>query len=246
MHASVRVVLASYPRWWKDRYGSETADLTEDLLADDDAHYLRVLVNLAVGSVLAWAHYRRPARPRMAMTPWGPVPDGGHRDAFGNRGLSPRSLQELEPGESVLGVMDAWKGSRLLATFPFSLVVLLVTWPLFTLLHPHGFTDSGDWIAPAMWSGLLAGCLVAKFLTSSTAVVIAVTSNGLAVFRMRGFTWRTDRLMMRLPAAAPRLVRTRGGLAEVDLAGARFRVRTKSFPLLRWVVGHAVDGTAPA
>ena len=115
---------------------------------------------------------------------------------------------------------------------------MIVIWEGLALIHHDGLVSDGNWIAPVMWGGLLVGCLVAKLLTSSAAFTIAVTSHGIAVFHMRGFTWRSHRLVMRLPAAPPRMVRTGAGAhAEVDLGGTRFWVRANSFPLLRWMVG---------
>ena len=237
MGTAVRVVLASYPMWWKERYGAETLDLTEDLLADGDARRLRVLLNLAVGSALAWVHYRRPERRRQfAGTAWGPVPDGGHRDVFGNRGLSPRSLEDLDPHETVLGVIDGWRGSPFLATYPLCIVLLIVASLVVGLVSPHGGLPLNS-VQILTWSALLAVTLVGKVLTSSAPVAIAVTSNGLAVFRMRTITRCRGSILLRLPAAPPSVVRTGASKVKLDLGGSTFWVVTKSFPLIRWMGG---------
>jgi len=237
MGTAVRLILASYPMWWKERYGVETADLTEDLLADDDARYLRVLLNLAVGSVLAWVHYRRPdRRPQFAGTTWGPVPDGGHRDVFGNRGLSPRSLEDLDPHETVLGVIDGWRGSPFLASYPLCLVLMIVASLVVGLVSPLGGLQLSS-VQILTWSALLAVTLAARVLTSSAPVAIAVTSNGLAVFRMRTITRCSGSIVMRLPATPPSVVRTGASKIKVDLGGPTFWVVTKSFPLIRWMGG---------
>jgi hypothetical protein len=249
MGTVVRVILASYPMWWKERYGTETADLTEDLLADGDARRLRVLVNLAVGSVLAWAHYRRSdRRPRFAGTLWGPVPDGGHRDIFGNRGLAPGSLDDLDPDETVLGVIDGWRGSPFLATFPPTMVLAIAFSLLLDLVFLHGSLRFSS-VQLVMWSAMLVVTLVGKVLTSSATITIAVTSNGLAVFRMGMFTRRTGSLVMRLPAAPPSVVRTGASKFKVDLGGPRFWVTSRSMPLIRWMGGQPGDvrgRTSPA
>jgi len=235
MGRAVRIALASYPMWWKERYGAETSDLTEDLLADDDARHVRVFLNLAVGSVLAWVHYRRPdRRPRFAGTPWGPVPDGGHRDVFGNRGLSPRSLEELDPDETVLGVIDGWRGSPFLAAYPLTMALLILVSLLVGLVLRHG-APRFDSVQILTWSALLAVTLAAKVLTSSATVAIAVTSNGLVVFRMRTFTRCSGSIVLRLPAAPPTVVRTGTYKIKVDLGGTTFWVVEKSLPLIRWM-----------
>jgi hypothetical protein len=246
MEAVVRLVLATYPMWWKERYGAETAELTEDLLADDGARHLRVLLNLVVGSVVAWVHYRRPARrPQLAGGPWGQVPDGGHRDVFGNRGLSARSLQDLEPDEVVLGVIDGWRRSPFLANYPPILVVMVVTMALTgtVVFHatPHVLLAQ---VLPLVV--LLAVGQTAKVLTSSAPVAIAVTSSGLAVYRMRTYSRRSRGIVTRLPAAPPVVVRTGASRIKVDVGGSTFWVADKSLPLIRWMGGHAggVDESA--
>ena len=238
MGTAVRCILASYPMWWKERYGAETADLTEDLLADDDARQLLVLLNLAMGSVLAWARYRRPDRgPRFAGTLWGPVPDGGHRDIFGNRGLTPGSLRDLEPEEAVLGVIDGWRGSPFLATYPPTMALVIAFSLFLDLVFPRREFRL-DSVQLLMWSALLAVTLVGKLLTSSAAVTIAVTSNGLAIFRMGMFTRRTGSMVMRLPGAPPSVAPHRSVAVQGGLGGPKFWVASKSMPLIRWMSGH--------
>ena len=198
MGTVVRVILASYPMWWKERYGTETADLTEDLLADGDARRLRVLVNLAVGSVL--------------------------------------------------GVIDGWRGSPFLATFPPTMVLAIAFSLLLDLVFLHGSLRFSS-VQLVMWSAMLVVTLVGKVLTSSATITIAVTSNGLAVFRMGMFTRRTGSLVMRLPAAPPSVVRTGASKFKVDLGGPRFWVTSRSMPLIRWMGGQPGDvrgRTSPA
>ena len=57
----VRLLLALYPPWWRQRYGKETRELTQELLADPDAHKLRTLGNLLFGAATAWTQIKRRA-----------------------------------------------------------------------------------------------------------------------------------------------------------------------------------------
>jgi hypothetical protein len=59
MRSLVRFALASYPPWWRHRYGEETTDLTEQLVAEPGAKRWRVLANLLFGSLRAWLQVRR-------------------------------------------------------------------------------------------------------------------------------------------------------------------------------------------
>ncbi len=115
MRSFVRLILAMYPPWWRRRYGEETGDLTDQLLAEPGANRFRVLGSLVFGSLVAWSQVRRIGdylKPETGPSPWGVIPQGSHRDIFGNRGLWPRSEAELEPGEVLLGVLDGVIGSK--------------------------------------------------------------------------------------------------------------------------------------
>lgn len=57
----VRFVLSLYPPWWRRRYGKETRELTEELLADPDVDKLRTLGNLLFGATTAWTQIKRRA-----------------------------------------------------------------------------------------------------------------------------------------------------------------------------------------
>ena len=48
----LRVLLALYPRAWRDRYGAELAGLTEDLINAGEIRPLSAVVNLAGGAAL--------------------------------------------------------------------------------------------------------------------------------------------------------------------------------------------------
>jgi capsular polysaccharide biosynthesis protein len=50
----LRVLLALYPRAWRDRYGAELAGLTEDLISAGEIRPLSAVVNLAGGAALEW------------------------------------------------------------------------------------------------------------------------------------------------------------------------------------------------
>ncbi len=55
MNYLVRFVLSLYPPWWRERYGKETQELTEQLLADPDANKVRTcphFVRIQVGQQL--------------------------------------------------------------------------------------------------------------------------------------------------------------------------------------------------
>lgn len=57
----VRFVLGLYPSWWRKRYGKETQEVTEELLADPDTNKVRILGSLLFGATTAWSHIRRRA-----------------------------------------------------------------------------------------------------------------------------------------------------------------------------------------
>jgi capsular polysaccharide biosynthesis protein len=50
----LRVLLALYPRAWRDRYGADLAGLTEDLISAGEIRPLSAVVNLARGAALEW------------------------------------------------------------------------------------------------------------------------------------------------------------------------------------------------
>jgi hypothetical protein len=238
MNTCIRLALASFPRWWKERYGTETAQLTEDVLADEASNRLRVLSDLTAGSIMAWAHYRRPQNlQRLAGgSPWGTVPDGGHRDLFGNRGLSPRSRQDLEPGEVVLSVFDGWRGSPILSNLPVVCGSTLITWLLMGAFNVSGRSWTVQIRVDVLVNfALFVTSAIVRHVTKSGTVSIAVTTEGLAIFRMRPLTNRTAELVRRMPAAPPTVVKTGTSRIKVDLGGRAFWLRTKSLPLIRWM-----------
>jgi hypothetical protein len=158
--------------------------------------------------------------------------------------LSDRSIQELDPDESVLGVIDGIQGSQLLATGPPVFVIMIVTWLLLDLFMQHvGPRSELTTLLPPVV--MLVISLVARRVTSSAVVAIAVTSNGLAVFRMRTYSRRSDRLVRRLPAAPPTVVRTGATRIKVDLGGPAFWVESRSLPLIRWMGGWGAAATGP-
>ena len=57
----LRVLLALYPRAWRDRYGAELAGLTEDLISAGEIRPLLAVFNLACGAAfwLLLFHSRR-------------------------------------------------------------------------------------------------------------------------------------------------------------------------------------------
>jgi hypothetical protein len=50
----LRVLLALYPRAWRDRYGADLAGLTADLISAGEIRPLSAVVNLAGGAALEW------------------------------------------------------------------------------------------------------------------------------------------------------------------------------------------------
>jgi hypothetical protein len=58
MPTLVRFVLRLYPPGWRRRYGEESRELTEQLLADPDTKKLRTIAGLLLGTVPAWFHLR--------------------------------------------------------------------------------------------------------------------------------------------------------------------------------------------
>jgi hypothetical protein len=232
MQAVVRLILGMYPPWWRRRYGAETADLTEQLLAEPGAHRWRIIASLFSGSILAWLQLRRIGEylsPLSSPNEWGTVPRGSHRDTFGNRGLWPRSEAELEPGEVLLGVLDGNTGNRYIAFMPVFAVIQIVI-PLIMWLH----------FRPLMWSMPVVGAfflllgLILRPLTKSYYACVAVTSHGVVLFR-RGFTGRTGKMIERLPAVEPELIRVGVMMRKVRLGTRTLWLNASSDPLLHWM-----------
>lgn len=64
-----RWLIASYPRAWRDRYGSEVADLAGELVARAETTWLRAGLDLAAGAAAEWCRaLRRSAAPALAVT----------------------------------------------------------------------------------------------------------------------------------------------------------------------------------
>jgi len=233
MKAVVRFVLALAPPWWRHRYGPETAELTEELLEEPGAHRLRLLASLLAGSMLAWLQVRRFGdylRPLSSPNQWGAIPEGSHRDIFGNRGLWPRSEAALEPGESLLGVIDGVVGNRSVANLPmmgvcFTLAALVM--PL--LFHGHVVLWSlGEGVL------LLAVGLVLRPLTTSYNISLAVTSSGVVLFH-RGYTGRTGKMIGRMPANEPELLKVGAMARKIRLGDRTLWMTGKSDPMLYWM-----------
>lgn len=236
MDTLVRVALGSYPPWWRRRYAAETADLTKQLMSDSGASRWRVLISLLFGSIVAWAHVRRIGdylKPQSSPNAWGMVPQGSHRDIFGNRGLWPHSEEELEPDEVLLGVVDGYVGPKLFASIRrfggfyliFSLMTMLQT-------GPYG---SDPWAVPAIGAVLLVFGSVFVRVTQSYAVAIAVTSRGVAVFRRHPLSGRTGKLIHRMPAVDPQILKARVLSDKVKLGDLTVWVKIGSHPLLNWM-----------
>ncbi len=232
IQALVRLILGMYPPWWRRKYGAETADLTEQLLADRGTHRWRVLASLLSGSLLAWLQLRRIGdylQPLSSPNAWGMIPRGSHRDIFGNRGLWPRSEAELEPGEALLGVLDGVVGIRYIANMPMFGVTLLVTYLI--LAWPLHLAIWGYVVGSAFY--LILGLLL-RPLTKSYLVSVAVTSHGVVVFR-RAITGRTGRVVQRMPAVEPELVRYGSMNRKVRLGDRTFWLGRRSDPMLYWM-----------
>ena len=232
MQALVRLILGMYPPWWRRRYGAETTELTEQLLAEPRAHRVRVVGSLLSGSVLAWLQVRRIGdylSPVSSPNQWGVIPQGSHRDIFGNRGLWPRSEAELEPGEALLGVIDGVVGHRYVAFMPMLGVIWIVI-PLVMSLH----------FRPLFWEMSVEGALFLAIgltlrpLTNSYNVSVAVTSHGVVVFR-RGITGRTGKMIARMPAVEPELVKSGSMMRKVRLGDFTLWLNGTSDPLLHWM-----------
>jgi len=235
----VHWILAAYPRWWRDRYGEETTDLTTQLLADPGVHAWRVLANLAVGLIPAWGEHARRGRrvlPVAGTTPWGVVPNGGHRDMYFNRGLSVRSSGALDEDEVLLGVIDGWHGSPFIDQLPLtSAIFVCVALPLNLIFGMPGHGTTTSLVAVAPWVGLLVIGTVLRPVTSSKSVALAVTNKGLVVLQRSRLTNTTGRVIERLPASRPYISR-RGVLSlQVQLDNRKFWMRGSSEPLLAWM-----------
>jgi hypothetical protein len=236
MRHLVRLILATYPPWWRSRYGDENHELVGELLDEPGARRWRMLGSLLFGSVLAWSQIRRRGdylKPVASPNPWGAVPLGSHRDLFGNRGLWPRSESELQPGEVLLGVLDGVSGSPSCSRLPY-IYAAIVCGSLF-----------GNWITgnPAvnrfslmMQAPILVAAILLRTLSRSRFVAVAVTSHGVVIFR-RSLFGRTGRSICRMPAVVPMLIRDGVNEQKVALGSRVFWFRRKSQPLLSWMSG---------
>ena len=235
----VRWILTAYPRWWRDRYGDETTDLTTELLGDPGVRSWRVMVNLAFGVLPAWSQHARRCRrilPVAGTTPWGVVPNGGHRDMYFNSGLSVRSGGALDDDEVLLGVIDGWHGSPLIDQLPviaaISLAMAILVPLLFGIPSPVSTASLGTY---APWVALLVIGTVLRRVTSSRSVALAVTNKGLVVLQRSRLSYTTGRVIERLPASRPNISR-RGVLSlQVQLDEHKFWMRDSSEPLLNWM-----------
>ena len=72
MHYLVRFVLRLYPPWWRRRYGEESQELTEQLLADPDTKMVRTLGSLLFGATTAWSRTKRRADYPQPVSAGGP------------------------------------------------------------------------------------------------------------------------------------------------------------------------------
>jgi hypothetical protein len=64
----LRVLLALYPRPWRDRYGAELASLTQDLISAGEITLLPAVLNLAGGAALEWMRVLAGSRRAAAAT----------------------------------------------------------------------------------------------------------------------------------------------------------------------------------
>lgn len=232
MRTVIRIILGMYPPWWRHRYGTETADLTEQLLSEPGAHRWKVVASLLSGSLLAWLQLRRISAylsPLQSPNEWGAVPRGSHRDIFGNRGLWPRSEAELERGELLLGVLDGNVGNRFVSFMPIWGVVYALI-PLVLSVH----------FRPTLWANVVVGAgfliigLILRPLTQSYYVSVAVTTHGIVLFR-RGITGRTGKMIERMPAVDPQLIKSGVTMKRVRLGDRTLWLSGSSDPFLHWM-----------
>ncbi len=83
-------------------------------------------------------------------------------------------------------------------------------------------------------ASLLALGLVLRPLTNSYNVSVAVTSHGVVVFRRGVTTGRTGKMIQRMPAVDPELVKS-GIMRKVRLGDRTFWLNGGSDPLLYWM-----------
>jgi hypothetical protein len=69
----MRVLLALYPRAFRDRYGAELASLTDDLIGAGELSPLLAVFNLVWGAALEWGRVLFYSR-RAAQAPTAPAP----------------------------------------------------------------------------------------------------------------------------------------------------------------------------
>jgi hypothetical protein len=239
----VRLVLATYPPWWRSRYGQENNELVDELLDDPGARRWWLLGSLLFGSLLAWSQIRRRGdylKPVSSPNPWGSVPRGSHRDIFGNRGLWPHSESELEPGEVLLGVLDGVRGSPYLSRLPYPYVGGLSVGVFISLTNHHSEYGHNLLIVAATF---LVITILLRKMARARFVAVAVTSHGVVVFR-RSLSGRTGRSICRMPAVVPMLIRDGLRWQKVGLADHQFWFQHKSQPLLSWMSGSLRQRTA--
>jgi len=92
------------------------------------------------------------------------------------------------------------------------------------------------------WAILVITILL-RMVTRSRLVAVAVTSDGVAVFR-RSLSGRTGRSICRMPAVVPMLIRDGLRWQKVGLADHQFWFQHKSQPLLSWMSGSLRQRTA--
>jgi hypothetical protein len=78
MRFLIRFVLGLYPPWWRKRYGKETQELTEELLADPETKKWQTLGSLLIGAMTAWSQVKRRAAYLQPVSASGPSMDPVH------------------------------------------------------------------------------------------------------------------------------------------------------------------------
>ena len=216
--------------------------MTEELLAEPNARRWKVIASLLFGSMLAWGQIRRVGdylQPTSCPYPWGYIPQGSHRDIFGNRGLWPRSEAELAKDEVLLGVLDATIGFRYFAFLPWCMSWWLASWLLIELFIGGSLRD-----AAGAGAGM-AMALVLRRVTHSAFVAVAVTSHGVVIFRRKFFIGRTGKMIERMPPVDPKLLKGGSVLRKVQMGQRRLWLESESDPLLYWMSNTLRSTNAP-
>ena len=86
-----------------------------------------------------------------------------------------------------------------------------------------------------MGAGILLLGLALVPLTKSRNVSVAVTSHGVVVFRRHGISGRTGRMIERMPAVDPRLIKVGAFMNKVQLGDRILWLSNRSDPLLHWM-----------